>query len=186
MTTTIDEKLREATVAVLAEHGWAGVTLERVAERAGRSRVTLWRQGMTTEVLLDGLLDALSADWLRTFEPVLSDDGLTGRLLLVRVLDSFCDLLDRHIPLLLASDLIFHSEQERNGSVVFLEPFEVAVRRGVGDGSLHPKSRVDDIAEILMVAVAFTYAHMRGRHHWSQARVRRILVDLVLRGIAEP
>lgn len=186
MTTTIDEKLRDATVAVLAEHGWAGVTLERVAERAGRSRVTLWRQGMTTEVLLDGLLDALSADWLETFEPVLAIADTTGRELLVQVLEAFCDLLDRHLPLVLASDLIFHREQERNGSVVFLEPFEIAVRRGVADGSLHPKARVDDIAEILMVAVAFTYAHMRGRHHWSRARVRRIMVGLVLRGIAEP
>jgi AcrR family transcriptional regulator len=186
MTISSEQKLRDATVSVLAEYGWAGVTLERVAERAGRSRVTLWRQGMTTEVLLNGLLDALSADWRETFEPVLADTDTTGRAFLVKVLDAFCDLLDRHIPLLLASDLIFHREQERNGSVVFLEPFETAVRRGVDDGSLHPKARVDDIAEIVMVTVAFTYAHMRGRHHWSRARVRRIMTDLVLRGIAEP
>lgn len=186
MTTPIDDTLREATVAVLTEHGWAGVTLERVAVRAGRSRVTLWRQGMTTEVLLDGLLDALSADWLSTFEPVLADTASTGRELLVIVLESFCELLDRHTPLVLASDLIFHREQERNGAVVFIEPFETAVRRGIVDGSLHPSARADDIAEILMVAVAFTYAHMRGRHHWSRARVRRILIDLVFRGIAEP
>ena len=184
--TTIDDKLREATVAVLAEHGWSGVTLERVADRAGRSRVTLWRQGMTTQVLLDGLLDALSTDWQQTFAPVVADTGSTGRELLVQVLDSFCDLMDRHIALLLGSDLIFHREQERNGAVVFLEPFEIAVRRGARDGSLHPKARVDDLAEVLMVAVAFTYAHMRGRHHWSRIRVRRIMVDLVLRGIAEP
>lgn len=181
----LDEKLHEATVAVLAEHGWAGVTLERVAERAGRSRVTLWRQGMTTEVLLNALLDALAEDWVATFEPVFAEES-TGRELLVRSLEAYCDLVDRHLPLVLASDLIFHREQERNGSVVFIEPFELAVRRGVEDGSLHPGSRVDDIAEILMVAVGFSYAHMRGRHHWSRARVRRILLEVVLRGIAEP
>jgi AcrR family transcriptional regulator len=185
MTTTVDERLREATVAVLAEHGWAGVTLERVAERAGRSRVTLWRQGMTTEVLLNALLDDLAEDYEKTFAPVLAAEG-TGRERLVRSLEALCDVLDRHLPLVLASDLIFHREQERNGSVSFIEPFETSIRQGIADGSLHPRARVDDIAEILMVAVAFTYVHMRGRHHWSRARVRRVTIDMVLRGIVEP
>jgi AcrR family transcriptional regulator len=181
----VDDKLRQATVAVLAEHGWAGVTLERVAERAGRSRVTLWRQGMTTEVLLNALLDDLADDYQRTFAPVLEAEG-TGRELLVQSLAALCDVLDRHIPLVLASDLIFHREQERNGAVSFIDPFERFVRQGIADGSLHPRARVDDIAEILMVAVAFTYVHMRGRHHWSRARVRRTVLDMVLRGIVEP
>ncbi len=181
----MDDKLRQATVAVLAEHGWAGVTLERVAERAGRSRVTLWRQGMTTEVLLNALLDDLADDYQRTFAPVLEAEG-TGRELLVQSLAALCDVLDRHIPLVLASDLIFHREQERNGAVSFIDPFERFVRQGIADGSLHPRARVDDIAEILMVAVAFTYVHMRGRHHWSRARVRRTVLDMVLRGIVEP
>jgi len=34
-----------------------------------------------------------------------------------------------------------------------------------------------------MVSAAFTYVHMRGRHHWSRARVRRLTLDLVLRGV---
>ena len=181
----MDDKLRDATVAVLAEHGWAGVTLERVAERAGRSRVTLWRQGMTTKALLNALLDDLAADYQRTFAPVLESEG-SGRELLVRSLEALCNVLDRHLPLVLASDLIFHREQERNGPVSFIEPFERFVRAGIVDGSLHPRARVDDIAEVLMVAVAFTYVHMRGRHHWSRARVRRTVLDLVLRGIIEP
>jgi AcrR family transcriptional regulator len=185
MTVVVDEKLRAATVAVLAEHGWAGVTLERVAERAGRSRVTLWRQQLTTEVLLDALLDALADDYRQTFEPVLAAEG-TGRQLLVRALEALCDVLDRHIPLVLASDLIFHREQQRNGSVSFIEPFERFVRQGIEDGSLHPRARGDDVAEILMVAVTFSYVHMRGRHHWSRARVRRTVLDLVLRGIVDP
>ena len=179
-------KTLENTVAVLAEHGWAGVTLERVAERAGRSRVTLWRQGMTTEVLLNGLLDALSTDWLETFEPVVATPDATGRELLVQVLEAFCDLLDRHLPLVLASDLIFHREQERNGSVSFLAPFERFLREGAADGSLHPRGRISEVAEVRLVSAAFTYVHMRGRHHWSKARVRGLTLDLVLRGLVEP
>ena len=37
-----------------------------------------------------------------------------------------------------------------------------------------------------MVSAAFTYVHMRGRHHWSQARVRTLTLDLVLRGMVDP
>jgi AcrR family transcriptional regulator len=72
MTIAVDETLREATVAVLAEHGWSGVTLERVAEKVGRSRVTLWRQGLTVELLLNSLLDALAEDYRDTLWPVLA------------------------------------------------------------------------------------------------------------------
>jgi AcrR family transcriptional regulator len=69
----MDDRLLDAAVAVLDEHGFAGLTLERVAERAGRSRVTLWRQGVTQDALLDGLLARLTREaaptgfgWLST------------------------------------------------------------------------------------------------------------------------
>ncbi|WP_328991135.1 hypothetical protein OG394_33270 [Kribbella sp. NBC_01245] len=185
MTVTVEETLREATVAVLAEHGWAGVTLERVAEKVGRSRVTLWRQGLTVEVLLDALLDALAEDFRSTMWPVLTSSG-TGRDGLVRSLEALFDLVDRHLPLLMSSDLVFHREQERNGSVVFIEPFERFLREGAEDGSLHPRGRIDDVAEIVMVAAVQTYVHMRGRHHWSRRRVRTLTLDILLRGIVDP
>jgi AcrR family transcriptional regulator len=183
--TTVDEKLREATVAVLAEHGWTGVTLERVAEKAGRSRVTLWRQGLTREVLLNALLDDLAGDYRDSMWPALTAAG-TGRERLVRAIEAFCDVVDRHLPLVLASDTIFHHEAERGGSVVYIEPFERFLREGAADGSLHPHGRIDDVAEILMVSVGFSYAHMRGRHHWSRTRTRRVILDLTLRGIIDP
>ena len=37
-----------------------------------------------------------------------------------------------------------------------------------------------------MVSAAFTYVHMRGRHHWSRSRARRLTLDLVLRGVIDP
>jgi AcrR family transcriptional regulator len=181
----VDETLRAATVAVLAEYGWEGVTLERVAERVGRSRVTLWRQGLTVEGLLNALLDELAEDYRDTMWPVLTATG-TGRELLVRSLNALFDVIDRHVPLMLSSDLVFHREQERNGSVSFIDPFERFLREGEADGSLHPGGRISDVAEVLMVAAAFTYVHMRGRHHWSRSRVRALTLDLVLRGIVDP
>ncbi|TDU91141.1 AcrR family transcriptional regulator [Kribbella voronezhensis] len=185
MTVTVDETLREATVAVLAKHGWDGVTLERVAEQVGRSRVTLWRQGLTVEALLNSLLDALASDYRDAMWPVLTATG-TGRQGLVNTLNALFEVQDRHLPLMMSSDLIFHREQERNGSVIYLEPFERFLREGAEDGSLHPRGRIDDVAEIVMVSAAMTYVHMRGRHHWSKSRARRLTLDLILRGLVEP
>jgi AcrR family transcriptional regulator len=184
MTVAVDETLRTAAIAVLAEYGWAGVTLERVAEKVGRSRVTLWRQGLTVEALLSSLLDALADDYRDTMWPVLAGSG-TGREGLIRTLEALFDVIDRHLPLMLSSDLVFHQEQARNGPVSFLDPFERFLREGETDGTLHPHGRVSDVAEVLMVSAAFTYVHMRGRHHWSRSRARRLTLDLVLRGVLE-
>jgi AcrR family transcriptional regulator len=182
MTIAVDETLRAATIAVLGEHGWSGVTLERVAEKVGRSRVTLWRQGLTVELLLNALLDALAEDYRDTMWPVLAGSG-SGREGLVKAVEALFEVIDRHLPLMLSSDLVFHQEQARNGPVSFLDPFERFLREGEADGTLHPHGRISDVAEVLMVSAALTYVHMRGRHHWSGTRSRRLTLDLVLRGV---
>ena len=55
----VDETLRAATIAVLRERGFAGLTLERVAEVAGRARSTLWRQGIGRDELVAALAGGL-------------------------------------------------------------------------------------------------------------------------------
>ena len=74
----MDEAVLDATEAILAEQGFDGVSLERVAERAERSRVTLWRQGVTKETLITGLLQRLTDDFQQEFWPVLNASG-SGR-----------------------------------------------------------------------------------------------------------
>src|SRR3954452_13792939 len=103
----LDERVREAAIQVLREHGWDGLTLERVAERAGRARSTLWRQGLTREALVGALVGELAEDFQRALFPILTSAG-TGRARLTRGLDALCDLVDRHLPLMLATDEAFH------------------------------------------------------------------------------
>src|SRR5437870_12245580 len=105
--TQVDEDLRRATIAVLRERGWDGLTLERVAEAAGRARSTLWRQGLSREVLIGALVGELASDFREAMYPILTAGG-TGRERLVFGLDALCDLLDRHLPLMLATDEAFH------------------------------------------------------------------------------
>ncbi len=181
----LDPKLLHATISVLAETGWQGVSLERVAERAGRSRVTLWRQGVTREGLLAALLGAIADDYREAMWPVLTGPG-TGRDRLVRAVTALCDVIDRHLPLVLASDTVFHQDQHAESQVAYLDPFVRFLREGAADGSLHPRGRIDDVADVVFNTVAWTYTHLRGRHHWSRARARRMLLDLVLRGVARP
>ena len=69
--TAVDASLRRAAIEVLRERGFAGLTLERVAEVAGRARSTLWRQGLTREVLVQALVGDLAADFRETIHQVI-------------------------------------------------------------------------------------------------------------------
>jgi AcrR family transcriptional regulator len=180
----LDPRLLDATIAVLAEAGWGGVTLERVAEEAGRSRVTLWRQGVTQDVLLGALLDALADDYRETMWPVLMMAG-TGRERLVEGIGALCEVIERHLPLVLASDTVFHQGEPGTRPVNYLDPFVRFLRDGGTDGTIALRQKLDDAASITFNSVAWTYTHMRGHHGWSRDRARRMLVDLVLHGITD-
>src|SRR5437763_14213378 len=99
----MDDRLLDAAIAVLDEHGFAGLTLERVAERAGRSRVTLWRQGVTQEALLDGLLARLTRDYRDAMWSTLADSGSGADRLRV-ALRELCVIVDRHLHLINVTD----------------------------------------------------------------------------------
>ena len=55
---TIDDRLRRATLETLAENGWRGVTIDRIAARAGIARSTIYRRHGS----LHGLLLMLMGD----------------------------------------------------------------------------------------------------------------------------
>lgn len=179
----VGEDLRRATIAVLAEAGWTGVTMERVAERAGQSRVTLWRQGLNRDALLDALVSGLAADYRERMWPALVASG-SGRDRLGKAIEALCEVIDDHLPLVVASDTVFHHQPESGPGVIYLDPFDRILRDGVADGTLRVPGRVDDMADTVMNAITWTYAHLRGRHHWSRKRARDQVQALVLRGVA--
>src|SRR5262245_15620045 len=122
----VDDRLLDAAVAVLEEHGFTGLTLERVAEAAGRSRVTLWRQGVTQEALIDGLLARLTRDYRDAMWPAMAEAG-TGAERLREALGALLHIADRHLHLLAVSDDVFHRAADRMLDVTgrafsFLDP----------------------------------------------------------------
>ena len=178
----IDEELRRATIEVLRERGWDGLTLEGVAEVAGRARSTLWRQGLTRDSLIAALVGELAEDFRSTMYPILTSVG-TGRERFTRGLEALCELLDRHLPLMLATDEAFHQKEAPDQPPDYLHPFIQFLREGRQDGSLEVGEDVVRAADISFNAVAWTFVHLRGRHGWELAEARDQVVGLVLGGI---
>lgn len=183
MQTAVPQDLHRATIAVLRERGWDGLTLERVAEAAGRARSTLWRQGLTREVLVGALVGELAADFRETMFPILTTGG-TGRDRLERGFVALCELLDRHLPLMLATDEAFHQDTAPGQPPDYLHPFIQFLREGAADGSLEPGDDLVEAANVAFNAVAWTYVHLRGRHAWPAERTASCVVDVVLNGLA--
>jgi AcrR family transcriptional regulator len=179
----VDPRLLDATISVLHERGWDGLTLERVAEVAGRARSTLWRRGLTREALVGALVGDLADDFRHAMFPVLTAAG-TGRDRLVLGLEALCDVLDRHLPLMLATDEAFHQELEPGQPPDYLRPFVTFLREGAADGSLAAGDDVVETADALFNTVAWPYVHLRGRHAWPAERARERVVGLVLYGVA--
>jgi AcrR family transcriptional regulator len=178
----IDAELRRATIEVLRERGWDGLTLERVAEVAGRARSTLWRQGLSRDSLIAALVGELAEDFRSTMYPILMSGG-TGRERLTRGLEALCELLDRHLPLMLATDEAFHQSETPDQPPDYLHPFIQFLREGATDGSLAVGENFVRAADIAFNAVAWTFVHLRGRHGWELAEARDRVVGVVLNGI---
>jgi AcrR family transcriptional regulator len=177
----VDPELRAATLGVLRERGWDGLTLERVAEKAGRARSTLWRQGLTREALIHALAGELAADFQAAMYGILTGGG-RGRERLERGLAALCELVDRHMPLMLATDEAFHQETAPGQPPDYLHPFIRFIREGIEDGSLAPRDDPVAAADVLFNAVVWTYVHLRGRHKWPAERAQGRVAGLVLNG----
>jgi len=180
----VDPEVLTATVSVLADGGWDKLSLERVAEAAGISRVTLWRQGITRDTLVQALLVALSADYRDAMWPVLTVAG-SGRERLEHALEALCDVAESHLDLLLASDTAFHRAwAEARPRVSFLEPFIRIAEDGVADGTLRHLAPARATADLLFNTVCWSYVHLRGRHGWKPEATRKRVIALALEGMA--
>src|SRR5206468_6990195 len=137
----IEPALRDATILVLREQGWDGLTLERVADVAGRARSTLWRRGVTRDLLVGSLIGEVAADFKGAMFPILTSPG-SGRDRLERCLEALCDLIDRHLPLMLATDEVFHQPPEPGQPPDYLRPLIQFLREGEADGSPTPRAHL--------------------------------------------
>jgi AcrR family transcriptional regulator len=180
----MDDKLLAAATDVLGATGWDRLTMGDVADRAGVSRATLWRQIGGKEELRRELLRRLHQDYRDSMWPVLTAAG-TGRERLHRALDVMCAVLDRHLALLSAFETAFHETglfAEPGENVV--DPLVRLVLDGVADGSLAPPTDPEEAGVLVFNTVCWPYVHLRHHHQWEPERARGLLLALVLDGMA--
>jgi AcrR family transcriptional regulator len=183
----LESRVAAGARAAVAEHGWSGATLERIARAAGVSRMTLHRHGLGRDEVLALLAGAYEDDFRAAVEAAAAGPG-SGAARLRRALGTVCDVSERHLSFLRGLDeatdtLLFH---ERDGVVRsrrgYVDPLEALVRAGVRDGSVRAR-RPAETATLLVNAVDRTYRHLRIAHGWSPRRARTAVLDLMLAGV---
>jgi AcrR family transcriptional regulator len=181
-----DPALMEAAQRAIEAHGYSGATLERIAEQAGVSRVTLHRRGVSKDGLLADLVAQATEDYRAAMWPALTGDG-TGADRLHAALEALCGAAERHLALLVAlraqSDGVFHRREDASLTRgVWTAPIERLLRDGAADGSLR---QVDpaETATLLFNMVGWTYVHLRTAHGWNPERVVSAVLDPILHGL---
>lgn len=179
-------ELLEAGRRALSRYGYDGATVERIAQEAGLSRVTLHRRGVTKDTVLAEFAERATERYREAMWPALMAPG-SGRERLESALVSLCQSAEDNLELLVAlraqSDRVFHEEQDEPLTrSAFTEPLERLLRDGAGDGSLRAVDPVE-YATVLFNLVGWTYIHLRTGHGWKPARARRAMLDIALEGL---
>lgn len=184
--------LLDAAGAVIAEHGLGGLTLARLADVAGVSRMTLHRRNITI-VRVVTALSVRAADELRdAIFPALVGTGPAHHRLRL-ALEAMCGVADRHLPLLAGlfagDDSVFHAEPDETGALptdaIFVAPFAKLLADGAADGSLVGVGDPTEVATVLFNVAGWGYVQLRHAQRWPAERARNGVLDLVLLGLVQ-
>lgn len=189
-TTTVDSHTLAAARRTLLAHGLAGMTMQRVAEQAGLSRVTLHRRGVTRDTILEALAVEGVDAYRRALWPVLTSPE-PARVRLELALRALIQEAEANLEVLVAlrsiSDAIFHEDPgaadgEALTRDVFTEPLERILADGGADGTLVVRdARIS--ATVLFNLVGWTYVHLRTGHRWSAERAATEVLHAALHGM---
>lgn len=185
--TTRTDAVLEAGERTFRKFGYQEATVERIAEEAGLSRVTLYRRGISKASILAALADRATEQYRAALWPAVMSAG-SGRERLELALHTLCDSAEQNLDLLVAmraqTDRVFHEEgAEPLTRSVFTEPLERLLRDGAADGSLRVELDPVEGATVLFNLVGWTYIHLRTGHGWTAERAARTTLDLAVNGV---
>jgi AcrR family transcriptional regulator len=152
---SLDVALLQATLTLLADGGYAAVTMEAVAARAGVGKATLYRRWSGKEQLVVDALAGLA-------EPVEVPAGASAREQLVVLLDTVRrradSLAGRIFPRLISEAVDSPELMERYRRQV-IEPrrerLRAALRRGVEEGLVRPDVDLEHAIDLLIGPIAY-------------------------------
>lgn len=185
-----DDAILTAATAVIEQHGYDGLTLMRLAEVAGSSRMTLHRRDITISTVVAGLSLRAAAELRDELFPILLGTGPADERL-EAALGAMCDVADRHLPLLagLFSDDegIFHASPDETGALptheIFVAPFAKLLAEGAADGTLDAGPDANETATVLFNTAGWGYIQLRHAQRWPAPRARAGVTRLVMGGL---
>lgn len=151
---TLDPALRQAVQEVLAEHGWRGTTVERVAERAGVARTTVYRRHGSVHGVMLLLMDGIYAQ-----APVPDTGSLRSDLVILmrEIVVIWRD--PAHVQYL--SALVAAQHENADLALAYQQQFEqrraatsAIVTRAVARGDLAPDADGDLLLDLLAGIIA--------------------------------
>lgn len=183
-------ELLDAAAAVIQEHGFAGLTLERLARAAGSSRMTLHRRGVAVPEVVAGLSVRAAAELQVVLFPLLASTA-PARERLEAALAALFHVADRHLPLLAGlfdgDDGVFHAAADDTGALptaaVFVAPFVKLLADGAADGTLAVQDDLVEAATVLFNAAGWGYVQLRHSQRWPPERARDGVMALVVGGL---
>lgn len=189
-TVVLDAAVLDAAAVVIAAHGTSGLTLARVADAAGTSRMTLHRRGATVPGLLAGLSLRAAAELKDALFPALTGTG-PARDRLVQALEATFAVADKHLPVLAglfaADSGVFHAQADATGALPtadpFVAPFAKLIADGAADGSLTAQPDPAEAAAVLFNAAGWAYVQLRHSQRWTAQRARDGVLALVMTGL---
>jgi AcrR family transcriptional regulator len=174
------ERVMQAALAVLAERGLAGFTMDAVAQRAGASKATVYRHWPSQASLLVDAAETVSATFplpetghLRTDLIVLLErlEAVLESQPFPRLMAAFVDAAERDADLSRLSGRI--TEERRR-------PFRHVLSEAVRRGELPATTQIDLVVDLL-TGPAF---YRRFIAHWPiPENYASTVVDHVLRGL---
>jgi AcrR family transcriptional regulator len=182
----VNPRLLQVATELLDECGWEALSLDRIADRAGVSRATVWRAGLTRAALEQMLRQQLAADYRALMWGPLGMEG-SGRERLDAALRALCEVAERNLPLLAHTDLAFHGpDLDAAGlEVDYFGPWLRILDQAAADRSL---PEIDDKPRFVVALsdmVLLTYVHLRVHHRpygWSPRQTADHLIKLVSSG----
>src|SRR5690242_1069184 len=105
--TAMDRELLAVATAILNEQGWSALSLDAIAARAGVSRATVWRHGLTRGAVELQLRRQLVADYRDLLWGPLTAAG-PGADRLAAALAALCAVAERNLPFLAHTETALH------------------------------------------------------------------------------
>jgi AcrR family transcriptional regulator len=176
-----EPKLIAAARKAVEKHGYAGLTLERIAAEADVSRVTLHRRGNSKDEIFNALVVQVREEHRDALWPALTAGG-DGADRLRMAVEKICDLCERDLLVMLAMrahmDAAAHGAHgpEPQTNWIVAEPLQVLARDGIADGSLRDGDP-EVLGAVLVNWTGWTYVHLRTAFDWKPRRAKSVVVD---------